>query len=489
MVDDDADSSPNLYMIAAAQISPAEEITVDGLRYTMAFDDGGRVVFIATFDPEFVTSEGLRVESTYQEVEKAARSIAVREPGWAFVVPLPSGWNAAFVREKQGAGRSLVAERKAILLLHSNSRRVGANPMSNPENKSRREFLASRPGDWLRPRWGRRLCRPRRSPPHGPSPARGSSACRRATTSSSTPIPSATFRRKATAAGRKPRWSWIFAIRPSWSCTPGTAARRAEFPGWHRCVEYIPRANAICREVFPKLLGGVRAAGVPLFHVVGGGRYYENLPGYQRAKKLAGEPPKARETIAADPTLQRLRQFRSDNVFVGKHNQADVAAGFARLDFAPEARPLGEEGVAENGEQLFALCKEAGVNHLVYAGFAINWCLLLSPGGMHEMSGRGILCSAFRDATTAVENQRERPAASGPRSWGSGGSPWRSASCLTWTSSSRRHGPSDRKRFGGGDHCLAPPHDSPSAFGCLVFLSVLFRSRKCSLWNIPGAAI
>ncbi len=178
-----------------------------------------------------------------------------------------------------------------------------------------------------------------------------------------------------------------------------------EFPGWHRCVEYLPRAEAICRTVFPKLLGGVRSAGVSLFHVVGGGQYYQKLPGYQRAQRLAGPPPQPREMIPADPTLQRLQQFRSENVFVGKHNQADVARGFARLDFAPEARPVGDEGVAENGDQLFALCKEAGVNHLIYAGFAINWCLLLSPGGMHEMSGRGLLCSAFRDATTAVENK------------------------------------------------------------------------------------
>jgi hypothetical protein len=189
-------------------------------------------------------------------------------------------------------------------------------------------------------------------------------------------------------------------VMHAWDC-----GASADFPGWHRCVEYIPRADAICRTVFPELLGGVRAAKVPLFHVVGGGQYYQHLPGYQRAAKLAGPPQQPRETIAADPTLERLRQFRSEHVFVGKHNQADVTRGFARLDFAPGARPSGEEGVAENGEQLFALCKAAGVNHLIYAGFAINWCLLLSPGGMHEMSGRGILCSAFRDATTAVENK------------------------------------------------------------------------------------
>jgi hypothetical protein len=90
---------------------------------------------------------------------------------------------------------------------------------------------------------------------------------------------------------------------------------------------------------------------------------------------------------------------------VGQHNQADVAAGFARLDFAPQARPVAEEGVAENGQQLLALCRQAGVNHLVYAGFAINWCLLLSPGGMAEMSRHGVMCSALRQAVTAVENR------------------------------------------------------------------------------------
>jgi len=84
---------------------------------------------------------------------------------------------------------------------------------------------------------------------------------------------------------------------------------------------------------------------------------------------------------------------------------ADVARGFSQIDFLPEARPQGEEGIAEDAEQLFALCREAGVNHLIYAGFAINWCLLLSPGGMADMSKRGIMCSALRQAVTAVENR------------------------------------------------------------------------------------
>jgi nicotinamidase-related amidase len=103
--------------------------------------------------------------------------------------------------------------------------------------------------------------------------------------------------------------------------------------------------------------------------------------------------------------MERLKTFRSEHVFVGAHNAEDTRKGFARLDFAPQAAPLGEEGIAENGSQLFGLCREKGINHLIYMGFAINWCLLLSPGGMADMSQRGFMCSAIRQAVTAVENK------------------------------------------------------------------------------------
>lgn len=179
---------------------------------------------------------------------------------------------------------------------------------------------------------------------------------------------------------------------------------RAQFPGWYRAVEYIPRAEAIAETVFPPLLSVVRARGVALFHVVGGGDYYKRCPGYRRALALAGPEP-ALPQIEADDSLRALQHFRAAHVFVGEHNRADVTAGFERLDFHPQVRPVGDEGVAENAGQLFALCRERGVNHLIYAGFAINWCLLMSPGGMLDMSRRGLMCSVFRQAVTAVENR------------------------------------------------------------------------------------
>lgn len=188
-------------------------------------------------------------------------------------------------------------------------------------------------------------------------------------------------------------------VMHAWDC-----GAPADYPGWRRAVEYTPRAERILAEIFPPLLAAVRAAGLPVFHVVGGRDYYSHLPGYQCAVTLAGNrPPPAR--VEPDPAYRELQRLRATEGSPGAHNAADIAAGFARLDFAPAARPLRDEGIAENSDQLAALCRAQGVNHLVYTGFALNWCLLMSPGGMVDMARHGCLCSTIAEATTAVENR------------------------------------------------------------------------------------
>ena len=181
------------------------------------------------------------------------------------------------------------------------------------------------------------------------------------------------------------------------------AGTMEQWPGWRRCVEYHPRALRILSEVFPPLLTAVRASTLPVFHVVGGRDYYSHLPGYQQAVKLAGPSPRY-EGVAKDPVFERLEKFRGEKVFVGAHNRPDVDAGWKFLDFAPQARPVGDEYIAEDGHQLAAVCRATGVNHLVYIGFAINWCLLMSPGGMVDMGRYGVMCSTIAEAVTAVEN-------------------------------------------------------------------------------------
>lgn len=188
-------------------------------------------------------------------------------------------------------------------------------------------------------------------------------------------------------------------VMHAWEC-----GGMEDWPGWRRSVEYHPRALKILADVFPPLLAAVRASPFRLFHVVGGRDYYSHLSGYRKTVQIAGPSPKY-DQVTPDPVYERLRAFRGDHVFVGARNRPDVEAGWKLLDFAPEARPVGDEPIAENGHQLAALCRAHGVNHLVYVGFAINWCLLMSPGGMVDMGRYGVMCSTIREAVTAVENR------------------------------------------------------------------------------------
>lgn len=192
-----------------------------------------------------------------------------------------------------------------------------------------------------------------------------------------------------------------------------------QYPGWYRAVEYIRRAQNIADGIFPELLGAVRQSGFGLFHVTISEAQPSRFKGYARVQSLVakdnsccglaerGSTESAAEesdTVEGDPVLDELRRFREANVFPGLHNQPDINRGFSCLNFMKQAMPQGDEPVAINSEQLFALCKSEGINHLIYTGFAIDGCLLVSPGGMVDMSRRGFLCSTIRQAVTAIEN-------------------------------------------------------------------------------------
>ncbi len=178
-----------------------------------------------------------------------------------------------------------------------------------------------------------------------------------------------------------------------------------QFPGQFRCCYEVMSTYEVCRNVFPGLLGVVRRSPFHLFHVVAGESYCKDYPGYQRAVALAGPPTEPTLRVDPDPTYEALCKFKEEQVFPGKHNLQDCADSWKSVTFPKEAEPQADEGIAKDGRQLFALCKDAGVNHLIYAGFNIDWCLLMSAGGMVDMSRYGLLCSAFRDAVTAVENR------------------------------------------------------------------------------------
>src|SRR5687767_13187150 len=120
-------------------------------------------------------------------------------------------------------------------------------------------------------------------------------------------------------------------VMHAWDC--GT---RDDYPGWHRCAEYIGRAYDIVRDVFPPILSAVRNSPMPLYHVAWGSwnkEVYENLPGYQRAKRLAPTSPPIPRINVDNPPINDLYAFRNKHVFVGEHNAEDVNRGVKAVRF------------------------------------------------------------------------------------------------------------------------------------------------------------
>jgi nicotinamidase-related amidase len=176
------------------------------------------------------------------------------------------------------------------------------------------------------------------------------------------------------------------------------------YVGWFRVVEYFPRAMRITKTVLPPLLSAAREAGLAVIHVGSDESYTDRFDEYRRVKALAGPEPERPPGAVEDPLRKQWAGERTRQM-QGEHNIPHITEGFKRVDFPPQAMPQDGEGVVINSHQLNAACRERGIWNLVYVGFAINWCLLASPGGMIDMSRMGYMCSTVRQATTAVENR------------------------------------------------------------------------------------
>jgi nicotinamidase-related amidase len=72
-------------------------------------------------------------------------------------------------------------------------------------------------------------------------------------------------------------------------------------------------------------------------------------------------------------------------------------------DFHPKVKPVGDEPVVLNGQELHLLCKQRGVLFLFFAGFNTNACVIGRDYGVPSMEKRGYGCVLVRDATAGME--------------------------------------------------------------------------------------
>lgn len=166
-------------------------------------------------------------------------------------------------------------------------------------------------------------------------------------------------------------------------------------------IEWIPRTMEVVTFRIPRLVAAAREAGLQVAHVGVGGGIYTEGPIWEACVAEAGEAPSGDEDM-----LPRDADRDAGHMWdVFALTSGDAGTPPDHVCALPAALwPQGADIIAQHAWQLHRLLKNRGIDHILYAGWALNWCLWFSPCGMLDMWRKNYLCSAVRGGCVAIEN-------------------------------------------------------------------------------------
>ena len=164
----------------------------------------------------------------------------------------------------------------------------------------------------------------------------------------------------------------------------------------HFIESFVERAGEVTRDAVVPVLETARAAGLTVIHAPSP-RVTPSFP-----EHMARNRPVEQESEPDwPPPAFRNRQGEYE-AFRGPRQQPpgvpDVTIGMSPLVDVADG-----DYMVETGQQLHELCRDRGLLHLLYAGYATNWCVHHRNYGLRSMSLRGYNTILLRDATTGIE--------------------------------------------------------------------------------------
>jgi nicotinamidase-related amidase len=177
----------------------------------------------------------------------------------------------------------------------------------------------------------------------------------------------------------------------------------------HVIASHAARSAQIAREFIAPAVVAAREAGIAVVHAPSPvqARRYPQWTRY--ATEADAQAPAIRnwpevETDEWPPAAFRRRegeytQFRRPRPSLPDQGRNERA----ERGIDPSVAPEPEDFVVATGEQLQRLCKDKGILHLFFAGFATNICVPFKDYAIRAFRARGYNCLLLRDCTTAIE--------------------------------------------------------------------------------------
>ena len=174
------------------------------------------------------------------------------------------------------------------------------------------------------------------------------------------------------------------------------------------------RAEKICRTKIKPVLETCREIGVAVVHAPSPS-WAENYPAFRyrpgpsTLDSKQDEKPPNQSASGVDWPPQSLTA--KGEFFIPNGRSAEPMLKDWHDENHPDKyrisasiEPAGDDVVISTGDELQLFCREKRIRHLVYAGFATNFCVLNRDYGVLSMRVRGYNIVLIRDATTALES-------------------------------------------------------------------------------------
>jgi len=164
----------------------------------------------------------------------------------------------------------------------------------------------------------------------------------------------------------------------------------------HFIESWLERAEKVTREAVVPVLHAGRAAGLTIVHAPSP----SVTPAFPQHMKRHQPAP------SAAPPDWPPAEFRSrQGEYAAFRGPRAQPPGIPHIDIgmSPHIDVQDDDFLLETGLQLHDLCRERGILHLVYCGFATNWCILNRDYGMRSMARYGYNMVLLREATMGVE--------------------------------------------------------------------------------------
>ena len=165
-----------------------------------------------------------------------------------------------------------------------------------------------------------------------------------------------------------------------------------DFWDWHWCKTASERAAAMTTRI-NRAFECLRPMGVQVFHCP-----------TDVARRYVGTIPREAALAAPRYPLPKLLDIdwprpRGGDCMCGPGEPCQPNVSWSGMN--PGLVICDEDRVAKGTEELYSLCKAAGITTLVYFGLHTNMCLMGKPTGFIPMSRAGMRCILARDANDA----------------------------------------------------------------------------------------